>query len=640
MKEKKNKIFSEFGKRHFNKKKTIKNPQLDDNSTIKTDTEIFKEAKSFYQSLYSSCNPQVNADLEDIFFPEGNTLLLEAHEHKECEGLLTEAECLESLKSMGANKSLGSDGLPAEFYKVFWKDIHHYLLNALNCAYANGLLSITQRRGLITLVPKENKPAHFLKNWRPITLLNCDCKIAAKSIANRARRVLPKIINNDKTGFSKNRFIRGNIRLLDSIINYTDTEQIPGLLIFVDFEKAFDSVEWSFIEKTLKYYNFGTSLIAWVKLFYTDISSCIQNNGWSSDFFTLSRGVRQGCPLSSYLFILCAEILGSTVRKDNEIGGITILCTECKLSQYADDTTMILDGSQFSFSRTLYLLDASALISSLKVNYNKTEVLGSSKNSNAALLSNKPITWAERKVYALGVWFSTEEKNSSYDNFSEKIERIKNILNSWSVRKLTLLGKITIIKSLAVSQIVHVLSSLPTHQRALKEINSLLYDFLWDKKGDKIKRVEMINDYDKGGLKMIDVQSFNESLKMKWIQGYLNNDNQGKWKLFVDYYLQKHGGKAVFLSNLKPQDVLQLNIKDPFLREIIEHWTNLNYREKNLDFDSMFLWHNSLIRIENRPFFNKAWFKAGVKEVKDLLNKDQTFLSYIAFIDKYNIKTN
>ena len=94
----------------------------------------------------------------------------------------------------------------------------------------------------------------------------------------------------------------------------TRKEQIPSLLLLVDFEKAFDSVEWSFIEKTLKYYNFGTSLIAWVKLFYTDISSCIQNNGWSCDFFTLSRGVRQGCPLSPCLFIcLCAEILGSTV---------------------------------------------------------------------------------------------------------------------------------------------------------------------------------------------------------------------------------------------------------------------------------------------------------------------------------------
>ena len=103
--------------------------------------------------------------------------------------------------------------------------------------------------------------------------------------------------------------------------------------------------------------------------------------------------------------------------------------------------------------------------------------------------------------------------------FSEKIERVKNILSSWSARRLTLLGKITIIKAFAVSQIVHVLTSLPTHQGALKEINTLLYDFLWESKGDKIKRTQMINDYDKGGLKMIDIQSFNKLLNKKWVNG-------------------------------------------------------------------------------------------------------------------------
>ena len=132
---------------------------------------------------------------------------------------------------------------------------------------------------------------------------------------------------------------------------------MPGLLLFIDFEKAFDSLEWPFIEKTLRYFNFGMSLVKWFKLFYTDISSCIQNNGWSSEFFSLSRGVRRGCPLSPYLFILCAEILANAVRKDKEIRGINIGDMECKRSQYADDTTIILDGSQLSFSRTLFLLD-------------------------------------------------------------------------------------------------------------------------------------------------------------------------------------------------------------------------------------------------------------------------------------------
>ena len=139
---------------------------------------------------------------------------------------------------------------------------------------------------------------------------------------------------------------------------------------------------------------------------------------------------------------------------------------------------------------------------------------------------------------------------------------------------------------------------------------------------------------------MIDIQSFNKSLKMKWVQGYLNDDNHGKWKLFLDFHLQRCGGKLVFLSNLKPQDVLQLNLRDPFLRGIIEHWTDLSYKEKHLHFNATGIWHNSLIRIENGPFFYTSWLKKGVKEVRDLLNQDQTFLSCNAFVAKYNIKTN
>jgi len=129
--------------------------------------------------------------------------------------------------------------------------------------------------------------------------------------------------------------------------------------------------------------------------------------------------------LSTGVFILCAEVLGNAIRRDEEIHGIKISGTECKLSQYADDTTMILNGSGLSFSGTLYLLDIFADISGLKVNYEKTEALwmGSLKNSNTIIPSNKPITWAERKVYALGVWFSTSDLKDIEAKFFEKIEK-------------------------------------------------------------------------------------------------------------------------------------------------------------------------------------------------------------------------
>ena len=155
-------------------------------------------------------------------------------------------------------------------------------------------------------------------------------------------------INHDQTGFLKGRFIGENIRLIDSIIQYATEKNIPGLLLFIDFEKAFDSLKWPFIHDTLRSYFFGAWLIKWVKTLYSHTESCILNNGWASNFFEIQRGVRQGCPLSPYLFILSAEVLATAIRKNTSIKGISVNDVEIKLSQYADDTTLILDGSDES----------------------------------------------------------------------------------------------------------------------------------------------------------------------------------------------------------------------------------------------------------------------------------------------------
>jgi len=106
----------------------------------------------------------------------------------------------------------------------------------------------------------------------------------------------------------EDRFIGENIHLTDSVIKFSKANNMPGLLLFLDFEKAFDTLEWPFIHKTFQYFGFSPSLLNWLKVFYCNSESCILNNGWGSNFFELNRGVKQGCPLSPYLFILSVEV--------------------------------------------------------------------------------------------------------------------------------------------------------------------------------------------------------------------------------------------------------------------------------------------------------------------------------------------
>ena len=159
-----------------------------------------------------------------------------------------------------------------------------------------------------------------------------------------------------------------NIRKVIEIIDYLELEDLPGLIMTIDFEKAFDKIEWKFVFKTLEYFNFGEKYINYVKLLYNDSSSCCE-------FFHLGRGVRQGCPLSPYLFILCAEILGNAIRNDESVRGIQIKSDNSedttKLSQYADDTTLFSDGQPQSIIAVLQLCKEFEQISSFKINESK-----------------------------------------------------------------------------------------------------------------------------------------------------------------------------------------------------------------------------------------------------------------------------
>ena len=271
-------------------------------------------------------------------------------------------------------------------------------------------------------------------------------------------------------------------------------KNIPRILLFIDFEKAFDSIDWEFMVKCLDVFGFGPSLKGWIETFYKNISSCVINNGMCTSQFEIQRGVRQGDPMSPYLFIIVAEVLATAIRTTN-IQGIKIGKEEFKFVQYADDLTVFVPDIE-NAQRIFNLLDQFKTCSRLQVNYKNRSYVD-------RFLSKR---YSVNTVKALGIVFTYNEIERLQENIYDKLKDIRLQMRLWRRRGLSLLGKITIIKSFLLSKMTYVFSVFPTPQEFIKQLNTIMYNFLWNGP-DKIARIAVVNDIKFGGLRLTDIET-------------------------------------------------------------------------------------------------------------------------------------
>lgn len=514
-------------------------------------------------------------------------------------------------------------------------DIKINLLESLNYALRTGSLSVEQKRGILTLIPKKEKNRLFLKKWRPLTLLNLDYKILSKVFASRITKFLPIIVDEDQTGYIKGRFVGCNIRLIEDIVMYTNKHNIPGILLAIDFEKAFDSLSWSFIENTLESFNFGPLFRSAIKTLYNDVSTTVINNGYTSDWFFPKRGVRQGCPISPYLFILAVEVLACNIRNDEIIKGIKIGDKEIKMCQLADDTTSFVQDA-ISLKNLLVTLNKFKFISGLGINVDKTIAYGLGPFIPG---SNNPygLDWSKKQIDTLGVTITGREDDHYLLNFKKRLKNMQNLLNTWKCRHLSLKGKITVINTLALPSLIYLASVIHVPRLVYKEVKSLVLNFLWDGGTAKIAYNVLIQGIDHGGLKLTDFECKVKALKASWVKRFCDGSDVN-WKAAPSVFYGTKDINFYFKCNLGQRK----DIDSRFYTDCHNFWCSLNNinPEDGCSIRNQVLWNNQYITIQNKPFIWDQWVKHGIIRVGNLINSVGMFLDSKEIYNKFGLKCN
>ena len=606
-----------FGLEKFNfSKKHIRKLELQDGKVVTNSKEILKEGVNFYENLYKSTNVQNN--YLNSFLSE-NVSTLNEDQKQFCDKEITIEECFKTLNTFHNNKSPGNDGITKEFYCKFWKEISPSLIDSYQYSYENESLSASQRQAVITLLEKRDKDKSFLCNWRPISPLNFDYKLLTKVFANRIKEVLPSIISSTQTGYVKNRSIEDSVRIIQDVINYLFINNLPGILVTVDFQKAFDTIEWPFIIETLKKFNFGNSFIKWVQLFYTNISSCIINNGTTSRYFKINRGVRQGDPLSPYLFIIATEVLANAIKRNPAITGINIKNKEVEMTQYADDLTLTLRNSS-SIDHLLTLLNNFSKCSGLKINKHKTEAmcLGSMINNNTP--SNMKFTKGPIKL--LGIYISSNPTEIVSENFQSKIDSLIRQLHWWKARNLSLQGRVLVSKSLGLSKFQYLASLFTFPDHIIKQINTIIYEFIWRGKCDKVKRKIFEQSPDKGGFKMLNAIDLIKAASIMWIKKYFD-DVERSWKHTFEYFC-KHKNLNLYLRSNFSKSELPLTIPK-YYQDSILNWSSVSCQTASNDQckSNSYIWYNRHITVGGKTLYNNNLFSIGLWVINDLFENNR-----------------
>ncbi|GBG59134.1 hypothetical protein CBR_g32151 [Chara braunii] len=616
--------------------KELAHPFSDMEPRVSQPDKLCGYAAMYFQDILTSRRPEEGPDTdlsESSHHWQNLQVRLPVCGRMDLDRPITFEEAKTTLASMAKGKAHGDDGLPVEFYSTFWHVLGEDLVENFNNMLQGGRLPKNACNGIISVLFKKRDKSD-IRNWRPISLLNVAYKILAKILARRLGRYLPELVSNDQAAFVRGRSIFVNIVTAVEAMETVQEYNPDFAVLLLDMEKTYDRGKWSYVLTTLRVLGFGECFCAWVIGMYSRSTASVMVSRHLSKNFSVSRSLRQGCPLAPLETVLC------NIRAEQRIQGLPSTGRDCRVKALADDLFAVVANTKSSMKALREHLREYEELSEAAINWSKSVYLLPEPHTLTVQWGMRRIA-ADQSEWFLGVHVSLLSCAAEQDGLLQ--QRILNRMATWGkAPHLSLMGRALVVNVALLAILWYVGKVQPLGPKVRKVIKRRATKFIWKPYGlesegfiTKVAWDTVCHSRQEGGLGLKDPGKQNTAMLAAWVPKALEENSEVHWiglaeRLLADsWHLSRteDSWACIWIESY-----LRRPVKSELWKWILKAWQKVKPDRctepvTKQEVLLQILFENPLIKdregrwlaADRKPgSFGRAWIASGVVRVRDM----------------------